>query len=88
MLYNYVPGKFTYQLNGSQWVPPGLGGGYNPTAYFTPHDVEVLSELHNYADQVPGGATNHTGHFGAHYYYGGAWSVGWLSTVARRRAIR
>lgn len=81
VLYNYVPGRFTYQLNGSQYIPPGLSGGYNPIAYFTPHDVEVFAETQNLADQMPGGTANHTGHFNAHFYYNGAWSDGFLTTT-------
>lgn len=82
VLYNFVPGAFTFQLNGSQFIPDGMSGGYNPTAYFTPHDVEVSTELHNWADQIPGGTSNHTGHFDAHYYYSGAWADGSLTTVS------
>jgi hypothetical protein len=81
VLYNYVPGRFTFQVAGAQWLPDGYSGGYNPTAYFTPHGVEVGGETHNKADQMPGGTTNYAAHWNSHLYYAGAWQAGWLTTT-------
>lgn len=78
--YNFVPGRFTFQLNGAQWIPAGSSGGYNPSAYFTPHDVHSFGEIQDAADQMPGGNNNRTGHYGAHLYYNGVWQEGWLTT--------
>lgn len=79
VLYGYVPGRFTFQVDGSQWIPDGVSGGYNPVAYFTPHDVQVFGETHNLADQMPRGYSSTAGHWDAHVYYG-AWQDGWLVT--------
>jgi hypothetical protein len=79
-LYNFVVGKFSFQVNGTDWIPDGSSTPYTAAAIWTPHDVEVLAERHNNADQVPGGTSASAGHFDAQIYYSGSWHDGWLTT--------
>lgn len=81
-LYNNPSGKFSFQVGGTNWVADLSGDStpYQPTASWTPHDVEVFAERHNNADQVPGGTSAWAGRYDAHIYSGGAWNDGWLTT--------
>ena len=72
ILYNYVPGRFTFQLNGSQWLPYGTSGGYNPSAVFVPVASEISAETIYYDDQMAGDTTYAVGHYDAHLFVG-AW---------------
>ena len=70
ILYNYVPGRFTFQLNGSQWLPYGVSGGYNPLAVFLPVSSEIAGETIYYNDQMAGDTTSYVGHYDSHLYVG------------------
>jgi hypothetical protein len=74
ILYNYVPGRFTFQLNGAQWLPYGVSGGYNPNAVFTPVSSEITRETIYYNDQMAGDTTLYVGHYDVHFYIG-SWQV-------------
>jgi hypothetical protein len=68
VLYDYVPGRFTFQLDGGQWLPEGTSGGYNPTAGFVPNAGEISGEIVWANDQLPGDRTDAAGHFDAHIF--------------------
>jgi hypothetical protein len=70
VLYNNVPGKFTFEVGGAAhpWA------GYQVGANFTPDEVSISAETQNRANQIPGTTADALGFFDAHKYVGGSWS--------------
>jgi hypothetical protein len=69
VLYNSVPGKFTFQVAGANhpW------SGYQVTAGFTPNQASIMGETQNRANQMPGTTSDALGFFDAHKYVSGSW---------------
>lgn len=66
VLYNYPSsGMVTFEAAGSELAQVSVD--------FTPNAGQVMGEIHNYADQMPGGTGNHEEMTGGGIYYSGGW---------------
>lgn len=66
VLYNYVPGKFTFQYNGQTQ-------NIDPRADFVPTRGATAGEIDTLASQMPGGTADPMWMADSHIWYGNAW---------------